>query len=79
MYVFKFPLYYVWACLTNFSSCVFTKKMGIIEVPNSQNCVWVSPEEIWDSSGLPQGQGLWVQQTWVWHKPSGRRSPLTPP
>ena len=23
------------------------------------------------------GQGLWVQQTWVWHKPSWRRSPLT--
>ena len=30
------------------------------------------------SSGLPQGQGLWVQQTWVWHKPSWRRSPLIP-
>ena len=29
------------------------------------------------SSGLPQGQGLWAQQTWVWHKPSWRRSPLT--
>ena len=26
-----------------------------------------------------QGQGLWVQQAWVWHKPSWRRSPLTPP
>ena len=25
------------------------------------------------------GHGLWVQQTWVWHKPSWRRSPLTPP
>ena len=24
-----------------------------------------------------QGQGLWVQQTWVWHKPFWRRSPLT--
>ena len=42
----------------------------------SQNCVWVSPEEVRVSSGLPQG--LWVQ-TWVWHKPSWRRSPLTPP
>ena len=42
-----------------------------------QNCVWVSPEEVQASSGLPQGQGLWVQQTWVWHKPSWRRSPLT--
>ena len=28
---------------------------------------------------LPQGQRLWVQKTWVWHKPSWRRSPLTPP
>ena len=30
------------------------------------------------SSGLPQGQGLWVQQTSVLHKPSWRRSSLTP-
>ena len=44
-----------------------------------QNCVWVSPAEVPVSSGLPWGQGLWVQQTWVWHKPSWRRSPLTPP
>ena len=42
-----------------------------------QNCVWMSPEKVWVSSGLPQGQGLWVQQTWVWHKPSW--PPLTPP
>ena len=35
--------------------------------------------EVWVSSGLPQGQGLWVQQTWVWHKPSWRRSPVIPP
>ena len=44
-----------------------------------QNCVWVSPAEVQVSNGLLQGQGLWVQQTWVWHKPSWRRSPLTPP
>ena len=48
----------------------------------SQNCVWVSPVEgQWVSSGLPQGQGLWVQEPWspsLWHKPSWRRSPLTP-
>ena len=25
------------------------------------------------------GHGLWVQQTWVGHKPSWRRLPLTPP
>ena len=25
-----------------------------------QNCVWVSPEEVQVSSGLPQGLGLWV-------------------
>ena len=37
----------------------------------------LSPAEVWVSSGLLQGQGLWVQQTWVWHKPSWRRSPLT--
>ena len=44
-----------------------------------QNCVWVSPAKEQISSGLPQGQGLLVQQTWVWHKPSWRRSPLTSP
>ena len=27
---------------------------------------------------LSQGQGLWVWQTWVWHEPSWRRSPLIP-
>ena len=37
----------------------------------------MSHEEVWVSSGLLWGQGLWVQQTWVWHKPSWRRSPLT--
>ena len=42
-----------------------------------QSCVWVSPVQGRVSSGLPQGQGLWVQQTWVWHKPSWRRLPLT--
>ena len=42
-----------------------------------QSCVWASPEEVPVSSGLPQGQGLWVQQTWVWYKPSWRRLPLT--
>ena len=41
--------------------------------------VSVSPAEVWVSSGLLQGQGHWVQQTWVWHKPSWRRSPFTPP
>ena len=44
-----------------------------------QDCVRVSPVEVQVSSGLPQGQGLWVQQTWVWHKPSWRRSPSTLP
>ena len=43
-----------------------------------QNYVWVSLEEAWVSSGLMQGQGLWVQQTWVSHKPSWRTTPLTP-
>ena len=39
--------------------------------------VWVSPEEVQVSSGLLQGQGLWVQQTGVWHKPSWRSLPFT--
>ena len=30
----------------------------------------------WVGGGLPQGQGLWLQQTWLWHKPFWRRSPL---
>ena len=34
--------------------------------------------EVQVSSGLLQSQGLWVQLTWVWHKPSWRRSPLIP-
>ena len=46
----------------------------------SQNCVSVSPAKVWVSSSLlqgqRQGQGLWAQQTWIWHKPSRRRSPL---
>ena len=29
--------------------------------------------------GTLKGQGLWIQQTWLWHKPSWRRLPLTPP
>ena len=37
----------------------------------SQTRLWVSPAEVWVSCGLLQGQGLWVQQTWVWHKPLG--------
>ena len=32
-----------------------------------QRCVRVSPVEVGVSSGLPQGQGLWVRHTWVWH------------
>ena len=26
-----------------------------------QNCVWMSPEAVWVSSGLLREQGLWVQ------------------
>ena len=32
----------------------------------SQTYLLVSPVEEQVSSGLPQGQGLWVQQNWVW-------------
>ena len=31
----------------------------------SQNCVSVSPAEVQVICGLPQGQGLWVQEIWV--------------
>ena len=44
-----------------------------------QNYVSASAVEVPVGSGLPQGQRLWIQQTLVWHKPSWRRSPLTPP
>ena len=37
----------------------------------------MSPVEVWVNSGLLQQQELWVQQTWVRHKPSWRRLPLT--
>ena len=47
--------------------------------PDLPLSVWKSPVEIQVSSGPLQGQGLWVQQTWVWLKCSWRRSPLTPP
>ena len=32
-----------------------------------QTNIWKPPMEVSVSSGLPQGQGLWVQHTWVWH------------
>ena len=47
--------------------------------PDLPMSVQESLVEAWVSSGLPQWERLWVQQTWVWHKPSWRRSPLTPP
>ena len=42
-------------------------------IPQSlrQNCLSVSPVEVEVTSGLPQGQGFWVQQMWVWHNPLG--------
>ena len=42
--------------------------------------VFESCAEVWVSSGLLQGQGLWVQLPGphsLWHKPSWRRSSLT--
>ena len=41
--------------------------------------VRMSPAEVQVSSGLPQGQGLWMQQTSVWHKPSWSRLLVTSP
>ena len=42
---------------------------------------WVSECLLWRyrSAVALQGQGLQMQQTWVWHKPSWRRLSLTPP
>ena len=40
-----------------------------------QDCICVSPIEVQVGGALQHGQGLWVQQNWVWHKPSWRRSP----
>ena len=34
---------------------------------------------IWVSSGLLQGQRLWVQQTWVWHKEEVTINPTIEP
>ena len=47
--------------------------------PDLPLSVWASPVEVQVRSCLPQGQGLWLQQTWVWHKPSCRMSSFTPP
>ena len=47
--------------------------------PDLPLSVSVSPVEVWVCTSLPQGQRLWVQQTWEWHKLSWRRSPLTLP
>ena len=47
--------------------------------PDLPMSVQESPTGAWVGSGLLQGQGLWVRQAWVWHKPCWRRSPLTPP
>ena len=47
--------------------------------PDLPLSVCVSPVEVWVSSGLSHLQGLWMQQTWLWHKLSWRRLPLTAP
>ena len=67
------------ACISD-SQRAQTKPCVLQEAPQrlSQACLWVSPAQGWVSSGLLQGQRLCVQQTWVWHKPSWRRLPLTP-
>ena len=44
-----------------------------------QNCVWVYPVEVQVSSRLPQGRGYGCSRFGCWHKPSWRRSPLSPP
>ena len=47
----------------------------------SHTCLWVFECLLWryrSAVACHRGQGFWVQQTWVWHKPSWRRLPLTP-
>ena len=53
--------------------------LDLLAVQGTLRSVWASPVEVWVGGGLPQGQGLWLQQTWLWHKPFWRRSPLAPP
>ena len=47
----------------------------------SQTFVFESPVEAWVISGLPQGQGLWVQLPGphsLWHKPFWEESTINP-
>ena len=60
-----------------------TQEKGAVTPQETESDLPVSVQEslveVWVGGGLLQGQGLWVKQTWVWHKPSWRRSPFTPP
>ena len=54
------------------------------ETPQRLNliCLWLFEYLLWryrSSVACCLRQGLWVQQTWLWQKPSWRKSPLTPP
>ena len=66
--------------------CTRIQKKGALTPQETESDLPVSVleslAEAWVDSGLPQGQGLWMQDTWshsLWHKPSWRRLPLTPP
>ena len=77
--VFRIKLHTHQRCLEGSNKTLYAPGDPTETKPNLPWSVWVSPAEVWVSSGLPQGHGLWVQQTGVWYKPSWRRSPLTPP
>ena len=51
------------SCAAVVSTLLGTSFLWDPETPQRlrQSCVWVSPAEVWVSSGLPQGQGLWLQ------------------
>ena len=80
--IFRIKLHTCQRCSEDSNKTLCTPKDPTDIEPDLTLSVWVSPEEVRASSGLPQGQGLWVQQTGsprVHHKPSWRSSPLTPP
>ena len=67
--------------------CTRTQEKGAVTPqetePDLPVCAWESVAEAWVDSGLLQGQGHWLYQSWEaqhgsWHKSFWRRSPLPP-
>ena len=63
-------------CLEGSNKTLCTTGDATETKPDLPLSVGVSPAEVRVSR---QGQGLWVQQTWVWYKPFWKRSPLILP